>query len=280
MAKVIGVFAEYDGSLSGPQKVLLNLLKGFELLGVPYVFNQIGDYNVCLQEWSRFLHFLPSNTLIGPNINPPWQVPHIYNKFQHFLCPSQWIYDAFSPELKPYQDLHIWPVGIDINRFKPSNTEKRHVLIYYKNQPVKKLNRILSLLNDIKVSYHILEYGKYSESEFIEAVNLAWCGILVTNTESQGIAYMEMLAMGLPLFCWDVNHFEYGPLHCYKASSAPYFNQECGIRKDDFDNEELIDFILKKYKEFNPSKYIIENHSLEQSAIQLIDIMEFLYANH
>lgn len=276
MAKVIGIFAEYDGTLSGPQKVLLNLARGLELLSVPYKFNDIADWNVCLQEWSRFINILPPNTLVGPNINPPWIKPEIYNRYIHFLCPSKWTYNAFRSEISPHKTLHIWPVGIDIDRYKPNNNSiKENVLIYYKNIDINELEKLKEILDKHNIKYLVLKYGEYGESTFIDFVNQSYCGILLTNTESQGIAYMEMLSMGLPLYCINREYFKYDDNHLVVADSAPYMDSTCGV-KGKLDEENILQFI-QNYQQFLPRNYIINNHSLEQGAAKLISIMDEIY---
>ena len=49
----------------------------------------------------------------------------------------------------------------------------------------------------------LIEYGKYSEQDYINALNEAKFGIWLGCTESQGIGLQEALATDLPLIVLD-----------------------------------------------------------------------------
>jgi len=93
----------------------------------------------------------------------------------------------------------------------------------------------------------------------------------LNGTESQGIAYMEILSSGIPCYVFNRNIFSYKSYSCL-ASSVPYFSEECGIISDDLDFNKFDDF-LNKIDLFNPRKYILENHTLEISARNYIRLL-------
>lgn len=268
----IGLHYSLSSTNNGPGKVVSNLIKGLsKFKNIDILHNEIGDYNGVLQLCPNILHF-PNTSLIGPNISTfPVEVPDVWHKYTKFLVPSQWVLDFYKTfELTMNKNIFIWPVGIDTDKFISSEQIPTHdVMIYSKNMS-DKLNLVIDKIKKLKLSYKLLEYGKYNESEFIECVNSVKCAILLTKTESQGIAYQEILSMNRPCYVlnkivWD----DFGP--SYPASSVPYFDFNCGLIENNLDNFELFYNNLNK---FFPRKYILENLSLEKQASKYIEYIK------
>ena len=132
---MIGLFHGGCGNNNGPGKVAYNLMHGLHKLGVPYVVNQEADLNGCLTAWGPRFMDLPKNTLVGPNlVVVPTDIPQLWYHFKDVLVPCQWVKNKYeSFEITENVNIHVWPVGIDTDKFSPSNVVKNNdCLIYFK----------------------------------------------------------------------------------------------------------------------------------------------------
>ena len=128
--------------IRGPKKVLNNLMKGLDLIGVEYVFNKpmskfeynwIQDSNPALIEAS--FHKIP--VLLGPNIvEEPFQLPFLrrnINKDSIYLQPSKWAKDIWLNKGFNECKVEEWAIGIDTDLFyhiDRSNLAKK-ALVYF-----------------------------------------------------------------------------------------------------------------------------------------------------
>ena len=271
----IGLHYSVASNNNGPGKVVRNLIKGLHQLNVEVVSNEICEYNGVLQLNCPNIYNCPLNSFIGPNISVlPTEVPDIWNRYNNFNLPCEWVYNFYKKfQITQNKNIVIWPVGIDTEKFCNLNYQPKYdVLIYCKNK-TENLREVEYFLEKHGLTYFVLIYGKYSEDDFIEKVNLSKSVILLTKTESQGIAYQEILSMNRPCFvieqnCWN----DYGIN--VPASSVPYFNDECGIITNNIEN--FCNF-FKKLSIFKPRKFILDNLTTSQQASKYITYLkEFL----
>lgn len=264
----------------GPGKVVENLARGLQEIGWSITANHRPEVNVyqgCLQPTSQ-IHDLPSSTLMGPNLFVlPSEWGNFCHKFNKFIVPSMWVKNLY----RTYGDLNhasidVWPVGIDTNSWSPPSYRKtERVLIYLKNRSDNVLKGVIEELGKSQIPHEIIRYGAYKEEELHEACNRCKYCILLTNTESQGIAYMQILSAGLPCYVINKDYFddtEYHKNNPILASSVPYFDNKCGIKSDIFDMNQFHIF-MKNFHNFNPSEYIHDNFSLKKCAQSYIDIL-------
>ena len=258
----------HPNSPNGPGKVAINLIRGLEKNGITVCHNQTMNINGCLQSWGvPQYRNLPSNTLMGPNLMVlPSEDSDVWQKYNDFIVPSRWVLDKYNSfEETKGCNLHIWPVGIDTEKFAPNKDIKYDCLIYFKNRDIQELENILQTVEEKKLTYRVLQYGKYEEKELIDACNSCRFAILHTNTESQGIAYMEILSMNVPCFVYDTPMWQ-GFGKQFPATSVPYFDDSCG-EKTDFAS------FLNNLDKYTPREYIINNHTLEKSAEKYVQII-------
>ena len=129
-----------------------------------------------------------------------------------------------------------------------------------------------------KLTYKILQYGSYTEEEFLALANQANFCFLLNGTESQGIAVQQIMSLGVPLFVWDVESWEdMGELWSCPASSVPYWDERCCEK---FYKKTMLSRTFTKFNkklkegEFDPKSYVKENLSLERSAEILLDLFK------
>ena len=284
-----------DRTTGGPNKVFYNLCKGLDRIGVPYSINKSPSRHTLNLVHSSVdglievsLNRIPA--LVGPNLVVlPRDLPP-YLKIGHtiFLHPAQWCKDSWLFLGYDRNPIEIWPVGIDWEDFQVRrDASVNKVLIYFKRRDPKLLQKAVDIVASFHMQPVVIEYGKYSEQDYKEALASCRFGIWIGTSESQGIAQQEALASGLPLIILDVSSFwdEY-PYPSYpfphkfsdfKPSSAPYFSDQCGLIIESVaELPNALEFLLGHFDDYNPLDYIRTNHTLENAAARLLEIFSLL----
>jgi len=279
----IGLWTKTPNQIVGCKKVVDNLKKGFNELHQEYVENQIGDVNGCIHGGVLALQRLelPEKTLIGPEIMVlPSENQSYWLKYDNWCQPSRWVVD-YMKEFRETRtaNFYVWPTGIDTEEFKPQpKIDEYDCFIYYKNvtkqTPVYKLDAVKKYLDNRGLKYNVIIYGQYQERQLKDLCQRSKFAIFLTGTESQGIAYMEVLASGVPIFVFEEKEFSY---YGYKftnknVSAAPYFDERCGAKA--FDLSDLDHYFLDNLNNFKPRDYIMENHTCAKGAQKYIDILK------
>ena len=106
--------------------------------------------------------------------------------------------------------------------------------------------------------------------------------IFLCEHESQGLAYQECLASGVPIIAWDQgryldpNRFAWGqPL--IAATSVPYFDERCGEKFGGPEDlaEKLSIFTGKiDASVYSPRDFVMENLTLKGCAEQFLSFLE------
>lgn len=270
----LGLFYSSTGNNNGPGKVVSNLIKGLHINNIDVSINSIGDINGCLQSWNVPLNYLPNTTAIGPNLCVlPSEMPQLWYKFSTTIVPSEWVknkYKSFSVIQDSKITIKVWPVGIDTENFIPTNEIKKwDILLYVKNRQ-NEANNIQDFLTNKGFKVNRITYGNYNEDEFKKIVQKSKCVILLTKTESQGIAYQEIMSMGVP--CYVINKDAWDDIQGYSfaASSVPYFNSSCGMIENNLNNFELF---YEQLSNYNPREYVLNNLNLKKQANDYVNIL-------
>jgi glycosyltransferase involved in cell wall biosynthesis len=96
--------------------------------------------------------------------------------------------------------------------------------------------------------------------------------LFLCEHETQGMAYQEAMASGVPILAWDPGvwmdenwiHLHPGPV---EATSVPYFSPACGERFVDADAfAPTLDRFLERLPRYDPRGYVRERLSLRASA--------------
>lgn len=263
--------------MPGPDKVVYNLIKGLQSMNVDYLINQDGDVNVILQNVSRLYGDL-SNCFLGPNIATlPIDVTTLlnYNSYRKIIVPSMWVKNLYSQWI-PIEKIEVWSAGIDTIKFneKSEISKEYDFLIYYKRRGEDELSFVKQFLLSKNMNYLLLEYGKYTDIEFIDKISKCRYGFILDNTESQGIAIQEMMSCNIPLIVWDKNSWN-DRNYNFPATSIPYFSSLCG---EYFTQQNEIDSKFETFLQntYNPREFILSNLSIEKSTNELIKIIELL----
>lgn len=274
----VGIFVNHTTPTTGPGKVAINLLKGLKENGVEFKINDMGTLNGCLQP-SPFLNILSSSTLVGPNIMVlPTEMPNIWKKYKSYIVPAKWVQTLYQQyKLVEKCNIDIWTVGIDTKIFNGNERDiKRDCFVYFKNRDEEELESLKNFLTIKKISFDVLKYGYYTEDDFLKFIKESKFCILLTGTESQGIAYMEVLSSNVPCYVINKSQWESSDgLVVHPASSTPYFSDACGVIAEKY---EEFDHFLDNLSSFEPRSYILSNHTLAQSAQKYLKLLEKSHA--
>ena len=260
----------------GPGKVLGYLILGLSKLKANYKINEVGDSNIVLQNHKIIYESKKiENLLLGPNV---FDLPNDnriamnYENYKSLIVASDWVknlYKRWIPEGK----ISVWNVGIDYNTYHRKNLEiKYDFLIYHKRRSTSDLNLVLGFLEKHRKTYKVLSYGNYPDSDFVDIVSMCKYGLVIDNSETQGIAIQEMMSCNLPLLVWDIKKWnDRGEDLAIEATSVPYFDNTCGeifYSIDELENS-YCKFINSYYE---PRKYILKNCNYITQADKLLKL--------
>jgi hypothetical protein len=279
--------------------VYLNLLKGLDKIGVPYLDNDyayvrknpgalaciIGKPQVLLErQWKNPVLFgasVFSHAMEYPNLLQDFPVRKV-------LVPGEWMRKMFEPYYG--KDVLAWPVGIDTEQWKPSGVSKDiDLLIYDKVRwehdafEAQLIKPIRQFLKNKKITVEEIRYGFYKPEELHQKVQRAKAVIFLCEHETQGLAYQQILSTNVPILAWDRGGYWQDPsyypdkVRFREVSSVPYWDERCGTKFRDLGEfkVKLGDFWHQvQSSQFAPREYILENLTLEKCAQQYVDIVK------
>ena len=280
----------------GQMRVFLNLCAGLDRIGVKYRINNFSyarrhpDETACIIGKPHVLHKIrwENPIVFGAAVyNHPVDAPDLLEKLpvRLILVPGEWMRQMCSDMWGG--KVAAWPVGIDTDRWHQAPEEMKDidVLLYdkvrwehdkFEEELIAPIRRQLARQR-LKVAD--VKYGAYREEEFHSLVRRSKTMLFLCEHETQGIAYQQALACGVPILAWDRGGFwqdpsyfphqvQYGPV-----SSVPYWDERCGVK---FTNASDFASQLEKFlgrlsrREFSPRDYILENLTLEKCAEQYV----------
>ena len=271
---------------SGQGKVYTNLTLGLSKLDIEITDDE--------EEYTGWLHGPPydakPNWLLGPNIFslPIEMSKEFWETKRNIVVPSEWVKDLFQHFIGEDHNIFVLPVGIDTEKFH-STERGNDCLLYFKDGDYHVLNEIKNKLDQLGINHNTLVYGSYHPNDMVSLTKKSKFAVLITNTESQGIAYQEILSMNLPCYVVDRRVWidKPGPgsikvrekmgwwnkeVPSFPATSAPYFDDRCGIKHPDLSR---FDEFLAMVNEYSPREYILENLTLEKCAGEYLSLLEF-----
>lgn len=281
----------------GVMLVAINLMRGFDKLGVPYRFN---DYSYIQKHENEIACIIGKPNVLFDNKwkNPiifgagifshPVERPDIFKEFPTLklvLVPGQWMLSMFAPYY-PSQ-VKSWAVGIDTDKW--SDTAKKEpkfdFLIYDKVRwrhdefEIDLINPIYQLLDKYSLSHQTIRYGSYEPQNLLEKLKHTKAVIFLCEHETQGQAYQQILATNTPILAWDRGGYWQDPYYyptkvLYQpVSSVPYWDYRCGLKFNGIEDfETILMRFLDQRAQFEPRNFILENLTLEKSAQNYLDI--------
>lgn len=288
---------------SGQRMVYQNLKRGLNRAGIPYRDNDFRyirrhpDELMCIvgKPHLLFEYDWPNPIIFGASIfDHPVAWPDFWEQYpnvQKMLIPGPWMRDMFAAHY-PEDRLAVWPVGINVEEWRPKQSQDEkpdRLLLYDKvrwaHDRYEKviIEPIRQHLRTQGIEIETLRYGHYFPEDLKTALKRCRAVIFLCEHETQGIAYQQMLASGVPIFAWDrggywqdPNYFpgqvRYGPV-----SSVPYWDERCGMKFETADEfgSRFADFWGQvQANAFSPRDYVVENLTLEKCARHYVSIAE------
>lgn len=285
----------------GVMMVALELMRGLDLLKIPYRFN---DYQYARKNPEQLIGVIGKPHLIferrfknpilfGAGVfSHPIDCPDLFQKFPNvkkMLVPGKWMKQMCEPYY--FHKVESWAVGIDSDHWIPADSASKQYdfLIYDKirwkrgSLHTELIHPIFKILKEQKLSYQVIQYGNYTPHELKDKLDITRAVIFLCEHETQGIAYQQILSTNTPIFAWDRGGFWQDPFYYPEkvkfqpVSSVPYWDSRCGIK---FQNLQAFNDLLPifinglKTQQFKPRDYILENLTLEICAQKYVDIYQ------
>lgn len=278
----------------GVAMIAINLIKGLDKLGVPYRLNDFRhiqkhpDEIACIigKPHVIFNRKWENPILFGAGIySHPVECPDLFTKYpniKRILVPGPWIKNMFEP-FYPGKVLP-WPAGIDTDEWtdKIKTEPEIDFLIYdkvwQKDDGPALLDCLCQELKRRSLSYDLIKYGNYKPGDLVQQLRRTKSAIFLSESETQGLAYQQILATDTPIMAWDrggywQDPFYYPRIQFAPVSSVPYWDDRCGQKFSSIgDFGPALDTFLANIDSFNPRAYVLENLTLEKCAEQYLKI--------
>jgi len=275
-------------SQRGPGKVYQNLMLGLNNFSgiVARTNDPVADYFGYLQDTGVALQLDSTKTLFGPNLFVlPSENKSLCSHIKSMVVPSNWVLNLYRGYTElDHVKIDVWSSGIDTKEWRPNSEIEKDLdcFVYFKNREEIELKTITGQLDSLGLKYEVIRYGSYTENDLYKLCNRAKFAILLTGTESQGIAYMQILAMNVPCYVFNKTIWtsEDGKVSV-PATSVPYFDNKCGIINNDnlIVDKKLCIRLSFDYRKLNiesyktPRTYIEEQHNIITSAKKYIELV-------
>lgn len=281
----------------GHARVFLNLCAGLDKIGVRY---RVNDFRRARREPGELACIVGKPFLLDAI---PWENPILFGAavFSHpiddpnlldrlpirqILVPGDWVRKMWEPYWG--ERVTAWPVGIDTELWRPAPLDLKEfdVLVYDKlwthdEFGAALIGPIREELDRAGLSYQMIRYGSYVEGDFREALRRCRSMVFLSAHETQGIAYQQALASGVPIMAWNRTgpwrDQSYYPERVVfePVSSVPYWDHRCGetfAGLAEFREKWGGFWSLIRSGAYAPRDYILENLTLEICARRYADI--------
>jgi hypothetical protein len=225
---------------------------------------------------------LPNPALLGPSLHDhPALAPDLMRdpRFHRLLVLADWTRDMFAGVYG--EDAVVsWHAGIDLARWPDASGAPKDidVLIYDKIRWDRYvmvphlLERVRRDLAARGLATAELRYKMHDHASYLALLRRSKAMVFLCEHETQGIAYQEALACGVPVLAWDFGIwadplwklFSRTPI---PASSVPFFSPDCGATfatPDAF--APALDRFLAERERYRPRRFVEEVLSMRRSA--------------
>lgn len=283
--------------LGGHDLVFFNLKAGLNRLGIRY---RVNDYRyirrnptelACVVGKQHVVEKIPSaaKVLFGAaQFSHPHEQPGFFDAHQNIwkvLVPSEWVRRMWEPFFG--ERVQAWPTGIDTEKWKPRTSPKELDFVIYdkiyrdrENLQRSLISPVMSELSRRGMSFETLRYGSYAETDYDQLLSRTRAMIFLCEHETQGLAYQQALASGVPIFAYDRGGLWTDPnfyprlARFEPVTSVPYWDDRCGMK---FNCSEVFVSTLPKFiermPEFHPREYILDNLTLEKCAAKYVEFV-------
>lgn len=282
----------------GVMRWFLNLQAGLDRLGVTYRLN---DYRGLRRTPGAVAHVIGKPHVIDlippghPIVYGPGVAAHPFEsdfwarrEIQLILLSCEWFKRMYDADLPRPIRTAVWPAGVDVDLWQPPLARPPRRLIVYDKIRWRRdeyepglLDPILARLRSEGWTPTHLRYGAYREDDFRRLLQEASAMVFLCEHETQGFAYLQTLASGVPILAWDRGGYwqdpsmypdrvKFGPV-----TSVPYFDARCGERFADLVAfEAAVGRFLERVENgsYRPREYVTEHFDLAKQAQTYLDL--------
>ena len=287
-------------AFGGPAQVLIGTLLGFLQTPDPplILLNSPGDLNWLVDTPASWIDFTLGTRglkralgpllfsaadahITDPNTSPVWLLGE--RQFSLYLAPSTWFGSWVSHGMPFYDLAHrrpmmVWGAGVNTDFFRPLKKKVHSFFIYFKSQRWSELAKVHEYMfrNYFRMHGPTLVYYFYSHEELLAAATGAEFCIYMGPVETQGLAALEIMACGCPLFVLDVCEFSNGGITTQQATSVCCWDARCGRKSSIASMAEDFPRFLADLGTFEPRAFVEERYSWKAAAERLRRAMEAL----
>lgn len=287
---------------TGFYTAFLNLKKGLEALGMDVHVNDFAHARHNPNHVIGISGFpgvyqrvkLPNPAVFGPGFVPrPADFDEVTagHNIKIFTQPSEWYCTIWRPKLGKRITPMFVPIILDDWPNLKFKNKTHDVVIYDKIRWHREymvpriLDRLKAYLDARGLSYTVLQYGNHRLSDFKIALHEGKSMAFLCEHETQGIAYQEAMASGIPVFAWDEGNLvdpeekAIAPNNL-QVSSVPYFESRCGLKFKESLMERKFDQFWSNLSSYEPRAYVAEMLSPERSARIYLDLLDRAAEQH
>ncbi len=224
---------------------------------------------------------------VGPNVFVlPSEVRDelLSSAVKQIIVPSPWVGQLYASALPAIgSKIRVWAAGVDPLRWWPLETleavESRRCLIYRKSATTQEVVEVGELCRRLRWDWGVIEYGRYSSKEYLDALRRADVLVFLGETESQGLAMFEAWSANVPTFVrrWRPHQTEVivDPLRLGEwagVCSSPYLSDDTGAFWSNLD--ELRDLLENSgTPNHQPRRWVLKNATLELAAKKYYELV-------
>jgi hypothetical protein len=247
----------------GVMRWFLNLRAGLDRLGIQYRLNDYRGLRRSPGAWAHVVgkpHVVEKIPAGHPIVYGPGVGSHPFeNDFwdrtdiRLLLLSCDWFKAMHDRDLPRPVRTAVWPAGVDTDLWRPPTVAppNNRVLVYDKirwrrdEYESTLLTPIFATLRAAGLDARHVRYGQYREDDYRTLLTQVKAMVFLCEHETQGFAYLQALACGVPILAWDRGGDwqdpEYYPdrVKFSPVTSVPYFDSSCGERfvaPSDFEN--------------------------------------------
>lgn len=181
-------------------------------------------------------------------------------------------YLKFSPSL--FGKCEVWAAGVDTEYWRVPVRNKQIAIVYLKDDVSdSELSVYKRVLTQASMVCHVIKYGHYTKESYRKSLAAAYCMIVLSRSESQGIALAEAWSCNVPTFVRKVD-IDVVKKREFISSSAPYLTNQTGMFFETYiELESHISMLKNGQFCFNPRQWVLNNMSDIISANKLIELV-------
>jgi hypothetical protein len=259
-------------------------MTGLDRLGIEYdICGGDFEWAIGLQicKVNLYIDILPAYTPIGPNCSHEAAGNmEMAKKFKNYLVQSQWVAELWKwsdPELTKDYAFYVYPASVDIlSGYEQVFNDRQpniNCLFYTKYQSDQNRELAESVYKSRGHSAITLVYGEYTLDQLRDACRRVEYCIYNSCCEKSSNALMEILACGVPIYVIEQKRW-IGNDKFDQCSSAPHFDDRCGMIGDFWSKDFDIFYNNVKTGKYDPHAFILDGYTVEKIVARLMEIVK------